>query len=262
VADGMAEHLGIGKEPEHIDRRSCSTTTDIEWFGLLYTRMTDRRVRMHITALQPQANDPNRVNIFVDDRFYMGVYALIVLKLGLKVRQELTPELQQALKMEEARQKAIDRAMNYLSFRPRSSEEVRRYLRKKENPPELIDDVLARLTELGLINDEAFASFWIESRERFRPKGAQAIKQELRMKGVKRDVVDEVVNDDNDEALAIQAGRKRAITLLKGPELDFNTFRNKLGPFLQRRGFSYEVVKRVVRMLWEELATDSATNDD
>ncbi len=217
---------------------------------------------MHITSLQPQVTDPDRINIFVDGRFYMGVYALIVLKLGLKVRQELTPELQQALKMEETRQKAIDGAMNYLSFRPRSREEIRRYLRKKETPAELIEDVLERLAELNLVNDEAFASFWIESRERFRPKGAQAIKQELRMKGVKRDVVDEVVNDEHDEELAMQAGRKRAMTLLKAPELDFNTFRNKLGPFLQRRGFSYEVVKRVVRTLWEELADENASGDD
>lgn len=217
---------------------------------------------MQITALQPQVTDPNRINIFVDGRFYMGVYALIVLKLGLKVRQELTPELQQALKMEETRQKAIDGAMNYLSFRPRSREEIRRYLRKKETPAELIEDVLERLAELNLVNDEAFASFWIESRERFRPKGAQAIKQELRMKGVKRDVVDEVVNDEHDEELAMQAGRKRAITLLKAPALDFNTFRNKLGPFLQRRGFSYEVVKHVVRTLWEELADENASDDD
>jgi regulatory protein len=217
---------------------------------------------MQITALQPQVNDPNRVNIFVDDRFYMGVFALVVLKLGLKVRQELTPELQQALKMEETRQKAIDSAMNYLSFRPRSREEIRRYLRKKETPPELIEDVLTRLVELNLVNDEAFASFWIESRERFRPKGAQAIKQELRMKGLQREVVDEVVNDEHDEELAMQAGRKRAVTLLKQPELDFNTFRNKLGPFLQRRGFSYEIVKRVVRTLWEELGEENAGDDD
>ena len=217
---------------------------------------------MQITALQQQATDANRVNIFVDGRFYIGVYAVIVLKLGLKVQQELTPELQQALKLEETRQKAIDGAMNYLSFRPRSREEIRRYLRKKETPPELIEDVLERLAELDLVNDEAFASFWIESRERFRPKGAQAIKQELRMKGVKRDVVDEVVNDEHDEELAMQAGRKRALTLLKQPELDFNTFRNKLGPFLQRRGFSYEVVKRVVHTLWDELADESADDDE
>jgi regulatory protein len=216
---------------------------------------------MRITALQQQATDANRVNIFVDGRFYMGVFAVVVLKLGLKVEQELTSDLQQALKMEETRQKAVDGAMNYLSFRPRSREEIRRYLRKKETPPELIDDVLQRLVELDLVNDEAFASFWIESRERFRPKGAQAIKQELRMKGVQRDVVDEVVTDDHDEELAMQAGRKRAITLLRQPDLDFNTFRNKLGPFLQRRGFSYEVVKHVVRSLWQELADDSASED-
>ncbi|GHO85463.1 regulatory protein RecX [Dictyobacter formicarum] len=217
---------------------------------------------MHITGLQPQANNPDRTSIFVDGHFLIGVNTLIVLKMGLRLDQELTPVQVQQLEQEEALQKAVDRAMNYLSFRPRSREEVRRYLRQKQTPAELIDAVIERLNQLDLINDETFASFWIESRERFRPKGAQAIKNELKMKGVKREVIDEVVTDEQDEELALRAGRKKAQSLLRQADIDYNAFRTKLGPFLQRRGFSYEVTKRVVQQLWEETSQEAVEDDD
>ncbi|GCE26546.1 regulatory protein RecX [Dictyobacter alpinus] len=217
---------------------------------------------MRITSLQPQANNPERTSVFVDGRFLMGVSTLIVLKMGLRINQVLSPAQVQQLEQEEALQKAVDRGMNFLSFRPRSREEVRRYLRRKETPAELIDTVLERLDQLDLINDESFASFWIESRERFRPKGAQAIKSELKMKGVKKEVIDEVVSDDQDEELALRAGRKKAQSLLRQPDMDHNTFRTRLGPFLQRRGFSYEVTKHAVQHLWDELQGEAGDDDD
>lgn len=217
---------------------------------------------MRITGLQPQANNPDRTSIFVDDHFLIGVNTLIVLKMGLRIGQELTQVQVRQLEDEEALQKAIDRAMNYLSFRPRSREEVRRYLKQKQTPAELIDATVERLNQLDLINDETFATFWIESRERFRPKGAQAIKNELKVKGVKREVIDEMVTDEQDEELALRAGRKKAQSLLHQPDIDYNAFRTRLGPFLQRRGFSYEVTKRVVQQLWEEAAQEPIEDDD
>src|SRR5438128_4212281 len=144
---------------------------------------------MRITTLEPQANNPERINLYVDGRFLLGVSAAIVLQMGLRLNQELQPDQLEQLRREESEQQAVDRALNYLSFRPRSREEVRRYLRRKETPPEVIEAVLARLDSLELVNDRSFASFWLEAREQFSPRGAQALRNELRMKGVERDVV-------------------------------------------------------------------------
>jgi len=208
---------------------------------------------MRITALEPQVNNPERINLYVDGHFLLGVNAEIVLKMGLQVEQELLPEQLEQLRSEEAEQQAVDRALNYLSFRPRSREEVRRYLRRKETPPEIIEAALARLDRLDFVNDRAFAEFWIETRGQFNPRGAHALKNELRMKGVEREVVDELVDDEQDEERALRAGRKKAMSLVNVPNMDYARFRNRLGPFLQRRGFGYEVTTRTVRALWEEL---------
>lgn len=210
-------------------------------------------VPMRITSLEPQLNNPERINLHVDGHFLLGVNAEIVFRMGLELGQELLPDQLEQLQDEEAKQRAVDRALNYLSFRPRSREEVRRYLRRKETPPEIIEAALERLDRLDFVNDRAFASFWIESREQFSPRGAHALKNELRMKGVDREVVDELVDDEKDEERALLAGRKKALSLLRIPTMDFPTFRTRLGSFLQRRGFGYEVATRTVRTLWREL---------
>jgi regulatory protein len=207
---------------------------------------------MRITALQQQATNEDRVNIFVDERFLMGAGALIVMQLGLRVGQELSEAQLEQLRSEEELQQAVDRALNYLSFRPRSQREVHDYLKRKNTPPEVIDAALARLQRLDLVNDRNFASFWLETREQFSPKGARALKNELRVKGVEREIVDEVVDDEQDEERAQRAAEKKAFSLLRQPGIDYAAFQRRLGSFLQRRGFGYDVTSRTVKRLWEE----------
>ncbi len=208
---------------------------------------------MRITSLEQQANNPERINLYLDGSFSLGISAELMLTLSLHIDQELSDSDLEQIKSEEARQQAIERAINYLSFRPRSQAEVRRYLRKKETPPEIVDAVLERLHRLDYVNDRAFATFWVESREQFNPRGSQALRNELRLKGVEREIVEEVVDNEHDEELALRAGRKKALLLLQTPEMDYAKFRNRLGGFLQRRGFSYDVIARVVRALWQDL---------
>jgi regulatory protein len=208
---------------------------------------------MRITALEQQAHNPNRVNLYVDDHFLLGISAELMLTQGLHVDQELTAADIENLQHSETRQQAIERAINYLSFRPRSQAEVRRYLRKKETPPEIIEAVIEHLTKRDYINDKAFASFWVESRDQFNPRGSQGLRSELSTKGIEREIIEEVVDKEQDGELALRAGRKKALLLLQTGEIDFSKFRNRLGGFLQRRGFSYDVISRTVRALWQEL---------
>jgi regulatory protein len=219
---------------------------------LFFQRYAWYSVSMRITALELQAHNPNRVNLYLDGKFSLGISAELMLKLQLHLDQELSTADLAQLQSEENRQQAIERAINYLSFRPRSQEEVRRYLRKKETPPDIIEAVLEHLQGRDYLNDRSFASFWVENRDRFNPRGSQALRNELRMKGVEREIVEETVDDENDEELALRAASRKADLLLRTPEMDYATFRNRLGGFLQRRGFSYAIVARVVRALWQE----------
>ncbi|WP_376795559.1 regulatory protein RecX [Thermogemmatispora sp.] len=217
---------------------------------------------MQITAIEPQANKSEQVNLFVDGQRLLTVSALVVERLGLVVGQELNAEQLAQLRREAAVQQALDRALNYLSFRPRSRQEVHHYLRRRGTAPELIEAVLERLTELGLVDDRAFATFWVESRERFHPEGAQALRSELRARGVAPEIAAEVVSQGDDEERALRAGRKKVQALMRGGAgKNYEAFRNQLGAFLLRRGFSYETAKRVVRLLWHEARASAADTD-
>ncbi len=71
-----------------------------------------------------------------------------------------------------------------------------------------------------------------------------------------------MIDDEKDEERALRAGHKKASSLLRLPDMDFATFRARLGSFLQRRGFGYEVTKRTVSQLWKELKEDDEGNVD
>ena len=75
---------------------------------------------MKITALEPQVTNPERINVFVDGRFLLGVNASVVFQMGLEPEQELEPVQLEELQSEAGLQQAVDRAYNYLSYRPRS----------------------------------------------------------------------------------------------------------------------------------------------
>lgn len=155
---------------------------------------------------------------------------------------------------EPALQEALEAALRYLRPRPRSVWEVRQRLLRRGVDPQAIEGVVARLQERGLLDDGAFASFWIENRESFRPRGRHLLEQELRQRGVSPQVLQPRLEGLDEEASAIRAAGKKARGLAGA---DYATFAAKVGGFLRRRGFPYEVASTVTRRLWREVAQDN-----
>jgi len=87
----------------------------------------------------------------------------------------------------------LEAAARFLEVRSRSVAEVRRRLTSNGYRPDLVDGAIRRMTELGMLDDEAFARAWVESRDRSRPRGERAIRVELTQKGVERTVIDEIL---------------------------------------------------------------------
>jgi regulatory protein len=111
---------------------------------------------------------------------------------------------------------------------------------------------------MGLLDDREFSDFWVEQRERFSPRAASAVRFELRQRGVAREITEDAVDADQDEERALAAGRQRLRSL---GGLDYETFRDRLGPFLLRRGFSYAIARQVTKTLWEESHGDAPDED-
>ena len=200
-----------------------------------------------ITAIEVQKKSPHRVNIYLDGEFAFGLARIVAawLRVGLELDEEKIKRLQ----IEDARERAIQQAMLFLSYRARSESEIRKNLQKHEIPDEVIEQTLERLRQDGLANDNQFAHAWVENRNALRPRSRRMMAMELKQKGLDEEAVTSAVESVDDGALAYEAASKRAARL---NELEWNEFRRKLSGYLTRRGFSYSVIAPVVTRVWNE----------
>lgn len=226
-----------------------------------YVRMSVDNERLEtmpagtITALRAQANDSQRVNIFIDGAFALGVSLTTLSKARLYVGKALTDEEFAQLEHAEQGSKAYQAALRLLEARPRSTAEIRDRLRRKEFAPEAIDHAVERLGELGLLDDRAFAKLWVENRQTYRPRGPAALRNELRRKGVDRALVDQVLSNEalTGDPAAHAAELARSVVHKYAHADSRATFTRKLGGFLQRRGFDFETIRPIIDQLWSEL---------
>jgi regulatory protein len=210
-----------------------------------------------ITAISVQKKNPNRVNITLDGEFAFGVARITAA--WLKVGDELSEEKIAKLIADDLREWAYQQTMLFLSYRARSEKEIRQNLLKHEIPEEVIEETLERLRQAGLANDNEFARMWVENRNTFRPRSKKALAIELRQKGLNDEAIQDSLSGVDEEALAYEAGLKRA-TRFK--DLEWSEFRKKLSEFLARRGFSYSVIAPIVSKIWNETNADTKHYED
>lgn len=202
-----------------------------------------------VTKLEQQQGNKERVNVFLDDEFAFGLNLMDAV--NLRKGQELTEIEIAELRQKDAIVKAIDIAANLLSYRPRSTQEIRQHLQKKGYDEFVIEAAIERMTTLAYLDDRAFARFWIESRNRSKPRGKTALRYELRQKGIADNIIYELLDDMLDEESAAYEAAQPRIRRMRG-KTRFE-FKQKIGSFLQRRGFGYDVVNQTLKTLIEEL---------
>lgn len=211
-----------------------------------------------ITRIEALPRRPDRVRVFLGDGRAFDLARLVAEAAGLRPGADLDEEARARLQGRDAFQVTLDRALRFLETRPRSEREVRTRLAQKGTSPELIDQVVGRLRELGMIDDRAFARFWMENRARFSPRGGRLIKAELRQKGVAAEVVAEV-DEGVDESAAIGEVAPRLARRLG--RLDRRTFRQKLWAQLARRGFDSDAIGPAIDAAWQALSSGDGEDE-
>ena len=211
-----------------------------------------------ITALVLQKTARDRVNVFLDESYAFGLAA--ILAAPLRIGQILSEQEIDALRADDAQEHAWGLALKFLSFRPRSEAEVRRYLAGKGLDAANTNQIVERLFRLGYLDDQAFARAWVASRNSLRPKGPRALQYELRSKGVAADVIEEAVAGFAADEAAYAAVSKPAA---RWRTLEQRAFRQKVQAFLARRGFDYDIIQKTVeRLLAEVDAAGPVEQDD
>jgi regulatory protein len=147
-------------------------------------------------------------------------------------------------------------ALRFLDYRPRSEAELRDHLLyKRKCSAAIVKSVIVKLKKTGLVDDRVFALNWVNDRVTFKQKGSAVIRHELLKKGIDPETANLVTAGIDDEANAIKAGIKKARLLSK---FDFQEFNRRLAPYLGRRGYSGEVIHRVVPLLWDAVNRENA----
>ncbi|NLX62558.1 MAG: recombination regulator RecX [Tissierellia bacterium] len=201
---------------------------------------------MKITKIEAQKNI-ERVNIYIDGEFAFGLAKEIQLKYGLSEDMEIDKNFIDEVLLAEERLKAKDKALRFLSYRQRSYKEVLDKLKKEGFSQEIINSTMDFLKNYKLIDDLCFARNFMMDKSNINKYGPVRIKYELYNKGIPENIIDQVLEEYDDEySVALELAKKK-IKSYKND--DKNAIYRKLGGFLQRRGFSYECISKILREL-------------
>jgi regulatory protein len=211
-----------------------------------------------ITSLRFQKGNQERVNVYLEGEYAFALPAVEAAK--LRKGQFLSDEEIRALQTVDLEAKAFDRAVRFLGVRPRSEWEVRQNLQRyrprggETLTQAQIDQVIERLLNRDYLNDHEFARYWVEQRNQFKPMSPQALRYELRRKGVADQIIDTVIEQETDpRSAALEAARSRAY---RWNRLEEAEFQKKMAALLQRRGFRWEIIRDVIQQVWQERSGD------
>ncbi len=201
-----------------------------------------------ISAIQSQKKDQDRLNIFIDDKFAFGISRFI--GHSLVVGQELGPKQIERLADADGREKAYQRALRFISYKPRTVFEVRKKLQKSEFEEIIIHSVLQELEDKNYVNDRDYAAEWIQTRSSSKPRSRRQLSFELRKKGISDDIIEnEIIHAPDDLDSALKLGRKY---LNRYRQLDEKEFQKKIFGVLARRAFPFEIINKTIEKLLYE----------
>ncbi|MHA7860758.1 regulatory protein RecX [Tessaracoccus sp. Y36] len=156
-------------------------------------------------------------------------------------------------------------ALDQLATRARSEQELRTVMKRRNVPADVADEIIERFTEVGLIDDAAFAQSLTSTRAEFGLRGRVRIRQELQAKGIDREIADEVLaqldpEDEREAALTLARRRVRSLT-----GLERHVARRRLAGVLARRGFSGGIVSGVLEEVlgngWDDEPVEFSTGE-
>ncbi|MGH7142466.1 MAG: regulatory protein RecX [Candidatus Saccharimonadales bacterium] len=198
---------------------------------------------MKITSIAQQLKQKDRYSIFVDGKYVFSLSESALLESKLAVKQELDQAELKGWRLRSAEDKITSDALRYVALRLRSSWEMEFYLKRKSASPSLIAQILSKLTNIGLLNDETFARSWINNRRLLRPTSKRKLQQELRSKHISAEIIEQALAADESNELDVL---QQLITRMhRQPKYRADNL--KLMQYLSRQGFDYGDIKSAMK---------------
>lgn len=193
---------------------------------------------MKITAIKQQVKHTGRYSIFVDGKYAFSLSDGALIDSGLSLGTDITASRLGELKQASADDKMYNALLGLIARRLRSRWELETYLKRKKVSPALVDQLLNKLSVVGLVDDAKFAEAWVNDRRLLRPTSRRKMTAELRLKRVPDETIKQAIGEEAElETTALQGiiNKKRQQTKYKDDL--------KLMQYLARQGFSYGDIK-------------------
>lgn len=195
-----------------------------------------------ITSLQPTRR--GRVKVYLDGKPGLELTKELAgaLELGVALGAQQVAELL----ARDRKDTAYRQAVKLVARRPRTEQELRRQFERSGLSGIEQEAVINSLRQAKLVSDADFAAAWLENRMAFRPRGAWALRTELRARGVPAEVIETALTGFDEDQAALQAAGHG---LRKYQHLSPELFRQRLSAYLQRRGFQHPTIDALVERL-------------
>lgn len=193
---------------------------------------------MKITAIKAQVKNPERVSIYVDEKYAFSLNHAQLLESKLRIGLEIDKAALEELKHASDMGKAYERALNFAMIRPRSRKELEDYARRKKWAPADAQTIIDKLVAKRYVDDANFARAWVESRALGGKTSLRRLRLELRQKGVSEEVVAGALaaaNFDEADALGQVIAKKRKLSRYQDDQ--------KLMQYLAGQGFKFDDIK-------------------
>jgi regulatory protein len=193
-----------------------------------------------ITAISKQVKRAGRFSVFIDGKFAFGVSESQLIEFGIAPNQEITEQKLKQLKDATNEQKTLDRILNLLSIRPRSTWELQDYLKRKQQSPATIEKILNKLSKLGYIDDKSFAKRWVENKRHLQNVSSLKLRHQLKQKRISDEIIDKALANSGDQD-------KKALKAMVERKKDRYKDKTKFMQHLARQGFRYEDIKNALK---------------
>lgn len=208
---------------------------------------------MKITKIEIQKRNKDRVNVFVDEEYAFSLHAEIVYKNNIRIGQEITKDFIENISEVEEQKQANTYALNLISRAFKTEKQIRTKMNEKGFKESHIDSTVDMLKSYKYIDDTLYTKNYISDSVNFTKSGKNKIKTKLYQKGIDsetiKEMIDELVDDEQQFNAALEIGAKKYKTIR---ETDIRKKNQKLTSFLQYRGFSFDIIKKVLVTLSNE----------
>lgn len=209
-----------------------------------------------ITKIARQKNNAERYNIYLDDKYAFSVDENVLVQFQLTKGKVLEDWSIDEMIFEDEVRKAFNRALHFLTFRMRSEFEVKKKLLDADFGEAVVLEAIQKLKSLGFLNDETFSKALLNTQKATGKKGPKSIRQEMRKKGIDKDLQEEIISGYSEqEQISIATELAEKVIRTERGKTPFQV-KQKIQDTLLRKGYGFDIIGQVVEQVEINLEED------